>query len=106
VAYFLRDVFDRPGASQGAYLSRLFDQDDQRGARLDYGLASEVVPDAELDATVREYLSDDPEGAAHRDRGVKDYMRSAPDMAIAGCGRLRRNLHATINASIEARMKK
>ena len=37
---------------------------------------------------------------------VKDYMRSAPDMAIAGAVDYGRNLHATINASIEARMKR
>jgi hypothetical protein len=33
-------------------------------------------------------------------------MRAAPDMAIAGAVDFGRNLHATINASIEARMRK
>jgi enoyl-CoA hydratase len=37
---------------------------------------------------------------------VKDYMRAAPDMAIAGAVDFARNLHATINSSIEARMKR
>ena len=39
-----------------------------RSAHSAYGLASEVVPEAELDATVDTNLPDDPQGAAHGDR--------------------------------------
>jgi hypothetical protein len=37
---------------------------------------------------------------------VKDYIRAAPDTAIAGAFDFARNLHATINSSIEARAKR
>jgi hypothetical protein len=36
-------------------------------------------------------------------RGVKDYLRSAPDMPIQGAVEFARNLHATINSSAEIR---
>jgi len=73
---------------------------------LSYGLASEVVPDAELDATVENICQMILKAPRIATEAVKDYMRSAPDMAIAGAVDYGRNLHATINASIKARMKK
>jgi len=72
---------------------------------LSYGLASEVVPEAELDATVDKICQMILNAPRIATEAVKDYMRSAPDMAIAGAVDYARNLHATINASIEARMK-
>jgi len=73
---------------------------------LSYGLASEVVPEAELDATVDHLCQMILKAPRIATEAVKDYMRSAPDMAIAGAVDYGRNLHATINASIEARMRK
>jgi len=73
---------------------------------LSYGLASEVVPEAELDATVDKLCDMILKAPRIATEAVKDYMRSAPDMAIAGAVDYGRNLHATINASIEARMKR
>jgi enoyl-CoA hydratase/carnithine racemase len=73
---------------------------------LSYGLASEVVPDAELDATVDNICQMILKAPRIATEAVKEYMRSAPDMAIAGAVDFGRNLHATINASIEARMKR
>ena len=73
---------------------------------LSYGLASEVVPEAELDATVDRICQMILKAPRIATEAVKDYMRSAPDMAIAGAVDYARNLHATINASIEARMRK
>jgi len=73
---------------------------------LAYGLASEVVPEAELDAAVDRICQMILEAPRMATEAVKDYMRAAPDMAIAGAVDFARNLHATINSSIEARMKR
>jgi len=73
---------------------------------LSYGLASEVVPEAELDATVDKLCQMILKAPRMATEAVKDYMRAAPDMAIAGAVDFARNLHATINSSIEARMKR
>jgi len=73
---------------------------------LSYGLASEVVPESELDATVDHLCQMILKAPRIATEAVKEYMRSAPDMAIAGAVDYGRNLHATINASIEARMRK
>jgi enoyl-CoA hydratase len=73
---------------------------------LSYGLASEVVPEAELDAAVDQLCQMILKAPRMATEAVKEYMRAAPDMAIAGAVDYGRNLHATINASIEARMKR
>jgi enoyl-CoA hydratase/carnithine racemase len=73
---------------------------------LAYGLASEVVPESELDAAVDRICQMILEAPRMATEAVKDYMRAAPDMAIAGAVDFARNLHATINSSIEARMKR
>jgi len=73
---------------------------------LSYGLASEVVPEALLEATVERLCQMILKAPRMATEAVKEYMRAAPDMAIAGAVDFGRNLHATINASIEARMKR
>jgi enoyl-CoA hydratase len=73
---------------------------------LSYGLVSEVVPEAELDAAVDKLCHMILKAPRMATEAVKEYMRLAPDMAIAGAVDFGRNLHATINASIEARMKR
>ena len=37
--------------------------------------------------------------------GVKEYVKSAPDMAVFGAVEFARNLHATVNSSHEMRRK-
>jgi enoyl-CoA hydratase len=73
---------------------------------LAYGLASEVVPEAELDAAVDKLCQMILKAPRIATEAVKDYMRSAPDMAIAGAVDYARNLHATVNHSIEVRTKR
>ena len=73
---------------------------------LSYGLASEVVPEAQLDDTVETFCRNILKAPLPATEAVKEYLRSAPDMATAGAVEFARNLHATINASIDARMKR
>jgi enoyl-CoA hydratase len=73
---------------------------------LSYGLASEVVPEAELDKTVDQLCHNILKAPLPATEAVKEYLRSAPDMAMTGAVEFARNLHATINASIDARMKR
>jgi hypothetical protein len=37
--------------------------------------------------------------------GVKEYVKTAPDMAVYGAVEFARNLHATVNSSSEMRRK-
>ena len=37
--------------------------------------------------------------------GVKEYVKTAPDMAVFGAVEFARNLHATVNSSAEMRRK-
>jgi enoyl-CoA hydratase/carnithine racemase len=71
-----------------------------------YGLVSEIVPETNLDAAADKICQMILKAPRMATEAVKDYMRAAPDMAIAGAVDFARNLHATINASIEARMKR
>ena len=56
-----------------------------------FGIVSYVAAANQLDASVE------------RLRGVKDYLRSAPDMPIQSALEFPRNLHPTINSSAEIR---
>jgi len=93
-------LVDRVPAKELAYLvysARHFDA----AAAKAYGLVSDVVPDAELDATCAALVAamlDAPRPAL---RGVKEYLRVAPDMPIHGAVEYAQNLHATINSSNE-----
>jgi enoyl-CoA hydratase len=73
---------------------------------LSYGLASEVVPEAKLDETVDNLCRGILKAPRSATEAVKDYLRSAPDMAVPGAVDYARNLHATINSAIEARNKR
>ncbi len=70
---------------------------------LSYGIASEVVPHAGLDETVDKLCGMILKAPRSATEAVKDYLRAAPDMAIAGAVDYARNLHSTINSAIEAR---
>jgi enoyl-CoA hydratase len=65
-----------------------------------------VVPEAQLDAAVDKLCAGILKAPPMATEAVKDYLRSAPDMAIAGAVDYARNLHATVNSSIEARSKR
>ncbi|HLQ93057.1 MAG TPA: enoyl-CoA hydratase/isomerase family protein [Xanthobacteraceae bacterium] len=71
-----------------------------------YGLVSDVVPEAELDAAADRICQTILKAPRMATEAVKDYMRAAPDMAIAGAVDFARNLHATVNSSIEARARR
>ena len=73
---------------------------------LSYGLASEIVPEAQLDETVEALCRNILKAPLPATEAVKEYLRAAPDMAMPGAVEFARNLHATINASIDARMKR
>lgn len=73
---------------------------------LAFGLASEVVPEAKLDDAVDALCKMILKAPRMATEAVKEYMRSAPDMAIAGAVDFARNLHSTVNSSIEARKKR
>ena len=70
------------------------------------GLASAVVPEAELDATVDQLCRNIIKAPLPATHAVKEYVRSAPDMSTPGAVEYARNLHATINSAIDARMKR
>jgi enoyl-CoA hydratase len=70
---------------------------------LSFGIVSEVVPAAQLDAAVDKLCGAILKAPTIAIRGAKEYVRSAPDMPIQGAVEFARNLHATINSSAEIR---
>jgi enoyl-CoA hydratase len=73
---------------------------------LAWGLASEVVPEAQLDELADQLCRSILKAPLPATIAVKDFLRSAPDMSVPGAVDYARNLHATINSAIEARMKR
>ena len=93
-------LIDRVPARELAYLVYSTREIDAAAAQA-YGLVSEVVPDAGLDAAVDALstaMLNTPRPALC---GVKEYLRSAPDMSIRGAVDFAQNLHATVNSSNE-----
>jgi enoyl-CoA hydratase/carnithine racemase len=70
---------------------------------LSYGIVSDVVPAARLDAHVQNLLAAMLKAPRISLASAKEYIRSAPDMPIAGAIEYARNLHATINSAAEIR---
>lgn len=68
-----------------------------------FGLVSEVVPAAELEATVERTVAAILKAPAIATEGVKEYVGRAMDMDIQSAVDFARNLHATINSSSEMR---
>jgi len=70
-----------------------------------FGLVTQVVPDAQLDATVKKLtdrmLATPPVAVM----AVKDFAKVAYDMPIAGAVDFARNLHATVNSSPQIKRK-
>jgi enoyl-CoA hydratase len=70
---------------------------------LSYGIVSDVVPAAELDAHVEKLIAAMLKAPRISLTSAKEYIRSAPDMPTAGAIEYARNLHATINSAAEIR---
>ena len=60
-----------------------------------------MVPPAELDRAADELAQAIVAAPRPATEGIKEYLRTAPDMAIQGAVDYARNLHATINSSAE-----
>lgn len=71
-----------------------------------YGLVSEVAPDGELDMRLEETIAATLRAPRPALLGVKEYLRSAPDMARRGAVDFARNLHATVNSSSEMKRQR
>jgi enoyl-CoA hydratase len=72
---------------------------------LSFGIVSDVVPGAKLDATVETLCAAILKAPLPAIYGVKEYVKTAPDMAVYGAVEFARNLHATVNSSGEMRKK-
>ncbi len=72
---------------------------------LSFGIVSEVVPAAKLNAAVETLCAAILKAPLPAIYGVKEYVKSAPDMAVYGAVEFARNLHATVNSSGEMRRK-
>jgi enoyl-CoA hydratase/carnithine racemase len=70
---------------------------------LSYGIVSDVVPAAKLDAHVEKLIAAMLKAPTISLRAAKEYVRSGPDMPVAGAIEYARNLHATINSAAEIR---
>jgi enoyl-CoA hydratase len=73
---------------------------------LSFGIVTDVVPTAQLDATIDKLTTAMMKAPSIAIRGAKEYIRCAPDMPIAGAVDYARNLHATINSAAEIRKKR
>ncbi len=71
---------------------------------LTFGIVSEVVPQATLDARLDELCAMMLAAPAPATEGVKDYLRTAYGMDVPGAVDYARNIHATVNSS--SRMRK
>ena len=73
---------------------------------LSYGIVSDVVPAGKLDAHVKTLIDAMLKAPSISLRAAKEYVRSAPDMPVAGAIEYARNLHATINSAAEIRAQR
>jgi enoyl-CoA hydratase len=72
---------------------------------LSFGIVSDVVPAAKLEQAVETLCAAILKAPRPAICGVKEYVKSAPDMAVFGAVEFARNLHATVNSSGEMRKK-
>jgi enoyl-CoA hydratase/carnithine racemase len=72
---------------------------------LSFGIVSDVVPAAKLDEAVEKLCAAILKAPRPAIYGVKEYVKTAPDMAVFGAVEFARNLHATINSAGEMRRK-
>ena len=96
---------DRVPRKAMSYLVYSQGRDQRRSARLSFGIVSDVVPAAKLDAAVETLCAAILKAPRPAIYGVKEYVKTAPDMAVFGAVEFARNLHATVNSSGEMRRK-
>jgi enoyl-CoA hydratase/carnithine racemase len=72
---------------------------------LSFGIVSDVFPAAELDAAFESLCAAILKAPPPAIYGVKEYVKTAPDMAVYGAVEFARNLHATVNSSGAMRRK-
>jgi len=72
---------------------------------LSFGIVSEVVPAAQLDAALKALCDVMSKAPAAATPAVKEYVRNALTMDISSAVDLARNLHSVINSSSEMRHK-
>jgi enoyl-CoA hydratase len=72
---------------------------------LSFGIVSDVVPAAKLDEAVEALCAAILKAPLPAIQGVKEYVKTAPDMAVFGAVEFARNLHATVNSAGEMRRK-
>ena len=70
---------------------------------LSYGIVSNVFPAAQLDAEVDKLTAAMLKEPRISLTSAKEYVRTGPDMPVAGAVEYARNLHATINSATEIR---
>jgi enoyl-CoA hydratase/carnithine racemase len=98
----LSSFVDRVPRKAMAYLLySMFEVSAERA--LSYGIVSDVVPAAKLDATVERLIAAMLKAPKISLTGAKEYIRTAPDMPVHGAVEYARNLHATINSAAEIR---
>lgn len=73
---------------------------------LSFGIVSDVVPEAQLDAAVQTLCDTMSKAPAAATPAVKEYVRNALSMDVPAAIDLARNLHSVINSSSEMRAKK
>jgi len=72
---------------------------------LSFGIVSDIMPAAEIDAAVETLCAAILKAPLPAIYGVKEFVKTAPDMAVHGAVEFARNLHATVNSSGEMRKK-
>jgi enoyl-CoA hydratase len=98
----LSSFVDRVPRKAAAYmLYSMFEISPERA--LSYGIVSDVVPATKLDATVDKLTTAMLKAPSISIRAAKEYIRSGPDMPVAGAVEYARNLHAVINSAAEIR---
>jgi enoyl-CoA hydratase len=70
---------------------------------LSYGIVSDVVPAAQLEPHVKKLTDAMLKAPRISLTAAKEYVRTGPDMPVAGAVEYARNLHATINSAAEIR---
>ncbi|HTH96211.1 MAG TPA: enoyl-CoA hydratase/isomerase family protein [Stellaceae bacterium] len=101
----LSALVDRLSRKELAYL--VYSTREISAARAqDYGLVSEVVPAADLDAALDDLTKAMLAAPRPALLGVKEYLRSAPHMGTRGAVDFAQNLHATVNSSSEMKRLK
>jgi enoyl-CoA hydratase len=98
----LSSFVDRVPRKAAAYmLYSMFEMSPERA--LSYGIVSDVVPAKQLDAHVDKLIKAMLIAPSISLRAAKEYIRTGPDMPVAGAIEYARNLHAVINSAAEIR---